>query len=92
MRILTLILGSVILLVGVVHFISPIPGGTFVIALGASMILCNSKTAARYLKKYRSGSERLNRAIIWLETKIGDRFNGPLKVTRPDTDNPTQKS
>ena len=86
MRILILVLGSVILLLGIVSLVTPMPGGTILITAGAGMILCTSETAARYFKKCRAKYDRLNRAVGWLENKMGDRFGAPLKATRPEKD------
>lgn len=63
--------------------VSPIPGGTFLITIGAGMIICSSVTAARYLQSCRIKYSRLNSTITWLENKMGDRFGAPLRSTRP---------
>jgi hypothetical protein len=62
---------------------SPIPGGTFLITIGAGMIICSSVTAARYLQTCRVKFSRFNSTITWLEDKMGNRFGAPLRSTRP---------
>ena len=86
MRIPILIIGSIILLVGIVSLVTPMRGGTLLIAAGAGMVLCTSDAANRYLTKCRAKYDRLNRAVGWLENKMGDRLGAPLKATRPNKD------
>jgi len=86
MRIIILITGTLLLIFGLISMVTPIPGGTFLITVGAGMIICSSETAARYLQACRSKYNRFDSAITWLENKIGERLSGPLRRTRPNVD------
>jgi len=83
MRILILITGSILLVIGLVSMVTPIPGGTLLITVGAGMIICSSKTAAKYIQTCRTKFHRFNRGVHWLEEKMGDRMSAPLRQTRP---------
>ena len=84
MRILVLITGTILLLFGLISMVTPIPGGTLLIALGAGMIICSSETAAKTIQSWRGKFNRLDKTITWLEDKIGERLSAPLRRTRPD--------
>ena len=71
MRIIILVLGSMLLLLGVVSMFTPILGGTMMITIGGGMIICSSDTAARYVQVCRAKFGRFNRAMTWLENKMG---------------------
>ena len=62
--------------------VTPIPGGTLFIAIGAGMIICSSPTAARYIQACRVKFNRFNKMLTWLANKMGDRFAEPLRRTR----------
>ena len=83
MRIITLITGSILLLLGILSLATPIPGGVLVLAVGAGMVICTSETAARKLREFRTKHARINRLIVWMEAKMGDRLSAPLRGTRP---------
>lgn len=88
MRILILVSGSLLLLLGLISMVTPIPGGTLLITVGAGMVICTSTTAARYIQVCRVKFSRFNGAITWLENKMGERFSMPLRRTRPDAPTP----
>lgn len=76
--------GSILLLLGLMSMLTPIPGGTLAIATGAGLVICASQTAADMLKNYRIKYSRLNGVITWLENKMGQRLSRPLRLTRPE--------
>jgi len=84
-RIFILVTGSILLFLGVLSMVTPIPGGTLFIAIGAGMVICSSSTAARYIQSCRTKFNRFNTAVTWLENKIGDNLSEPLRRTRPET-------
>ena len=84
MRIVILVTGSILLLLGLVSMVTPIPGGTLLITVGVGMVICSSTTAARYIQVCRIKFDRFNRGMSWLENKMGDRLSAPLRRTRPD--------
>ena len=79
-----ILVGAILLTLGLVSMLTPIPGGVLVIALGAGMIICASPTATNFIKAYRAKNRRFNQILTWLENKIGERLSGPLRMTRPD--------
>ena len=83
MRIITLVAGSLLLLLGLVSMVSPIPGGTLLIAAGIAMLICSSRRAAALVKRSRRRYVRLNKAMIWLEDHMGEKISAPLRQTRP---------
>lgn len=86
MRIITLITGSILLVLGILSLATPIPGGILVLALGAGMVICTSETAAGKLREFRTTHPRANRTIVWMESKMGERLGAPLRGTRPIPD------
>jgi len=84
MRIIILVTGSILLLVGVISMVTPIPGGTLLIAAGGAMVICSSKRAEKFIRICRSRFGLLNKALLWIETRLGERLSGPIRRTRPD--------
>lgn len=88
-NLLVTFLSLVLLLIGVLSMVTPIPGGTFMIAASISMLICSNAKAQRYMQILRTKYNALNKAIFWLEKKVGNRikFIGiALEKTRPHTD------
>lgn len=83
MRIITLITGSFLLVLGILSLATPIPGGILVLAVGAGMVICTSETAAGKLREFRTTHARANKTIVWMEARMGERLSAPLRGTRP---------
>ena len=83
MRIVILVTGTILVIMGLVSMVTPIPGGTLLITVGGGMVICSSNTAARYIQTCRTKFNRFDRGIAWLENKMGERLSGPLRRTRP---------
>ena len=67
--------------------VTPIPGGTFMIAMSISALICSSTKAQTYMRALRTKFTRFNKFIFWLENKVGVRikFIGiALGNTRPE--------
>ena len=79
-----ILVGAILLTLGLISMLTPIPGGVLVIALGAGMIICASPTATNFIRAYRSKNLRFNQLLAWFENKIGERLSRPLRMTRPD--------
>ena len=79
-----LVPGSLLLFVGLLSMVTPIPGSTLLITVGVGMIICSSITVAVYIQFSRIKFDRINRGMSWLENKMGDRLSAPLRRTRPD--------
>lgn len=83
MRVFILIVGSATVILGAVSMVTPIPGGTLLIAIGAGMVICSSHKAAAFVKVCREKFRRFNQLVTWLEDRIGKRLSEPLRRTRP---------
>jgi uncharacterized membrane protein YbaN (DUF454 family) len=83
MRIVLMILGSILILVGLISMVTPIPGSTFFIAFGSGLLICTSERAANWIRRARTRSTRFNKSVTWMENKMGDRLGGPMRRTRP---------
>lgn len=78
-----IILGSLLLLGGTISMVSPIPGGTFMLAGGSVLLICASPWFRRCLQYLRSRFGWFNRLFEWLEGKTGERIGGILRLTHP---------
>ena len=69
--------------------VTPIPGGTFLIAGGLTTLICTSPRARLCLRFFRSRFGFLDKLFVWLENKVGTRVavvGNALRKTRPDND------
>ena len=76
--------GILLLLVGVVSLFSPLPGSAFFLASGGGMVICSSKRAERMVRKGRTRYPKFNKALTWIEEKMGTKISAPLRLTRPE--------
>lgn len=79
-------LGILLMLIGMLAFISPLPFGIVIMALGLSVLVCVEPHARRLLQRLRTRSESLNRHLHWCENKLEDRLtvlHTALLETRP---------
>ena len=83
MRKVLLITGFILITIGAISMITPIPGSTFLIATGSGLVICTSKRAERWIKKMRGTHVRFNNTLTWLENKMGEKLSAPLRSTRP---------
>lgn len=83
------IVSFILLLAGLISMVTPIPGGTLLIAFSLATLICTSPLAQRCLRAFRSRFGWLNRAIYWVENKVGTRIqfiSSALKQTRPENE------
>lgn len=85
MRLIFLTLAIIMLLAGLISMVTPLPGGTLLIAGGCALLICTSKRAARWIKVIRANKVWVNKPMTWMENKMGARLSGPMRLTRPDT-------
>lgn len=88
-NILISIAAFIVLLLGIVSMVTPIPGGTLLIAGSVSVLICTNSKAQQCVRYARTKSSRFNKAIFWLESKVGVKikFIGTaLGKTRPLAD------
>lgn len=80
------VFASVVLLIGIVSMVSPIPGGVVMIAGSLTALTCTSPRARRCLQFMRTRINVLNKSILWIEEKVGHRIGivgRALRQTRP---------
>ena len=88
-NILVTFVALLLLIIGVISMATPIPGGTFLIAISISILICSNAKAQRYMRLLRTKYNSFNNMIFWLERKVGVRvkFIGiALEKTHPQTD------
>lgn len=88
-NILVTFFALLLLIIGVISMATPIPGGTFLIAISISILICSNAKAQRYMRILRTKYNSFNNMVFWLERKVGVRvkFIGiALEKTHPQTD------
>ena len=71
---------------GIVSMVTPIPGGTVLIAGGLTALICSSPSARYCLMWLRSKMSWFNKLFCWLENKVGSKLGvvgSALSKTRP---------
>lgn len=68
-------LALICILFGLISMVTPIPGGTFLIAGGLTVLICTSPTAQYCLMWIRSRLNWVNSLMFWLEKKVGVRVS-----------------
>ena len=85
-NLLLAVVSSIVVLIGIVSMLTPLPGGTFLIAGGMTTLICTSPRARNCLRYARTRVSFINRMFFWLEEKVGSRVNivgNALRRTRP---------
>ena len=85
-NLLLTVLATLGLIFGLFSMVTPIPGGTLIIAASVSLLICVSPTAQFCLRFLRTRFQFLNKSFFFLEEKIGTKINfvsSALKKTRP---------
>lgn len=80
------IIASIVLIVALVSMLTPIPGGTALIALSLTSLICTSPRARSFLQYIRVKSKYINKIFFTLEDKVGKRITfigDALKKTQP---------
>jgi uncharacterized protein YqgC (DUF456 family) len=89
LNLLLSIIALFLLLLGLISMVTPIPGGTLLIALSFSVLICTSSIVQACVRYVRERNNTFNKIIFWLENKAGIRiqFIGTaLAKTRPAVD------
>ena len=71
------------LLVGLATIWLPIPTGVPLLALGAFLLIANSRVGRNAVRRLRKHVDWLDQALVWLEERAGRPFDRVLKTTRP---------
>lgn len=74
MNFLVSFLAMLSILFGLVSMLTPIPGGTILIAGGLTTLICSSPSARYCLMWIRARVSWFNKLIFWLEEKVGVRI------------------
>ena len=78
-----------LLILGMISMMSPIPGGIFLLAGALTLLICSDPIAQHCLKWVRTRVNWFNKTIHWLEDKVGVKIKvmgDALKLTRPSED------
>jgi len=70
----------------ILSFLTPIPGGTVFLGIGLSILVCTSEPFALFLHWLRKKYGSVDRALQWVETKLGPDRAAGLMNTRPEGD------
>lgn len=82
-------LAAISIILGLVSMVTPIPGGTIMIAGGLTALICSSPSARYCVMWIRTRVNWFNKAIFWLEKKVGTKVKTvgvALGKTRPRDD------
>jgi len=74
MNLIISFIAMISILFGMVSMVTPIPGGSVLIAGGLTALICSSSTARYCLMWIRSRVSWFNKLIFWLEEKVGSRI------------------
>ncbi len=70
----------------IIPFFTPLPGGTFFLVVGLTLLVCNNLRFALFVQASRKKFSKLDSGLRWAEDKMGDKIAGGLKFTRPEND------
>ena len=74
MKTIISIFAVILILFGLVSMVTPIPGGTILMAGGLTMLICSSPTAQFCIMWIRAKVNWVNKMVFWLEKSIGPRI------------------
>lgn len=83
MQFLVKVFAMILVPVGLVALMLPIPGAFLVLALGITLLIATSEKSRRYIQFLRAKYGRFNRSMEWLEDKAGERVGAILRQTQP---------
>ena len=67
------VLAVILILVGLISMVTPIPGGAILISGGLTMLICASPSAQYCIMWIRAKVNWINKLVAWLEKTIGPR-------------------
>ena len=82
-RTLCIVAGILLLILGLISLVSPIPGSTFFTASGMTLLICVSPWFRRCIYLGRGRLRFFNKVMTFLEEHTGQRIGDVLKKTRP---------
>ncbi|NQU47270.1 MAG: hypothetical protein HQ519_01380 [Planctomycetes bacterium] len=87
-KLLTVAIGTLLLILGAISMVTPIPGSTFFLASGMTLLICASPWFRACLSWSRRRAKLFNKMMTWLENHTGKKIGGVLKTTRPSVNPP----
>lgn len=82
-KIFVIIAGVLLLVLGTISMVTPIPGGTFLLAFGVVLLICVSPWFRRCLQFLRTKVVWFNKLMTLLERNTGKKIGGILELTQP---------
>lgn len=80
---LTIAFAIILIAVGCLFWLTPIPGGVPAMAIGFALLIYSSERAARLILNWRINNVRFNKAFIWIEDMAPARLGDTLRRTKP---------
>jgi hypothetical protein len=86
MRYLTILTAAAITLGGFILMFTPLPGAAFIFATGLTLLICTSEWFAERIRSLRTRVSQVDKAMAWLEDRMGARIGSALRRTRPEVE------
>jgi len=67
-------MASIVLIIAMISMLTPIPGGTLMIALSLTSLTCTSPRARSFIRYVRERVVFINKMFFVLEEKVGTRI------------------
>ena len=68
------IIAAIALLLGFISLVTPVPGGLIVISFSLTALICVNSKAQSCVRYFRSKSKITNKALGFLQEKVGSRI------------------
>ncbi len=81
-----LIAGVLLLLLGLISLVTPIPGSAFFTASGLTILICSSPWFRACVRMGRKRFKFFHKVMTWLENHTGKSIGEMLKTSHPDAD------
>jgi hypothetical protein len=82
-KIAVLATAFVCIVLGLLTVWTPLPTGVALLAVGTFLLVSVSPTARRMMHNWRRRSDRVDRALAWIEDRAHRNVAVPLRRTRP---------
>ncbi|CAA0093607.1 Uncharacterised protein [Zhongshania aliphaticivorans] len=85
-HLILLTLAWLLIAIGIVFLLSPIPVGVFFIAVGLSVLISTSDAVAAKVSRFRRRHVKFNDSLHSIENKLGNRLkfvSAAMRKTRP---------
>ena len=79
-----ILLGIVLFVTGLLWAWSPVPFGFVLMGIGLAILLWASRVIRRLVRRWRTKSRSLDRALTGIENGLPKRWTENIKRTRPD--------